>query len=171
MVGPWFRKTTNDKLALYGLRYDDLHDPLKDEEVAEALRRLPPDVLAARNARLRRAIDLDMKHDHLHGEMLAKQTPGESYLQDPPPQGPPAQEPPPPAQDQTLPAAPGPVPRPQAPPWGRWLDRDTNSCLNFQHIGKSMQRPLELCQWDDLEYPIGEDPIGEDLEYPIGEEY
>ncbi|KAL6753097.1 ubiquinol:cytochrome c oxidoreductase 14 kDa subunit [Haematococcus lacustris] len=82
MVGPWFRKTTNDKLALYGLRYDDLHDPLKDEEVAEALRRLPPDVLAARNARLRRAIDLDMKHDHLHGEMLAKQTPGESYLQE-----------------------------------------------------------------------------------------
>ncbi|KAJ9534311.1 hypothetical protein QJQ45_007024 [Haematococcus lacustris] len=30
-------------------------------------------------------------------------------------------------------------------------DRDTNSCLNFQRIGESMQHPLELCQWKDLE--------------------
>ncbi|KAJ9526009.1 hypothetical protein QJQ45_009433 [Haematococcus lacustris] len=54
---------------------------------------------------------------------------------------------------------PGPVPRPQAPPWGSWLDRDTNGCLNFQNIGESMQRPLELCNWDDLEAlpPIGEE--------------
>ncbi len=51
------------------------------QDVNEALRRLPPDVLAARNARLRRALDLDCKHDHLHGELLAKQTPGEPYLQ------------------------------------------------------------------------------------------
>jgi len=42
---------------------------------------LPSDVIVARNCRLRRAADLDMKHDHLHGELLAKQTPGESYLQ------------------------------------------------------------------------------------------
>lgn len=35
----------------------------------------------ARNARLRRAIDLDLKHDHLHGDLLAQQTPAESYLQ------------------------------------------------------------------------------------------
>ncbi|KAJ9520680.1 hypothetical protein QJQ45_007539 [Haematococcus lacustris] len=57
-----------------------------------------------------------------------------------------AEAPPPPAQDQP-PAQPppGPVPRPQAPPGGRWLDRDTNGCLNFQRIGESMQRPLELC--------------------------
>ncbi|KAJ9524285.1 hypothetical protein QJQ45_008483 [Haematococcus lacustris] len=46
---------------------------------------------------------------------------------------------------------PGPVPRPQAPPWGRWLDRDTNPCLNFQRIGESMQRPLELCSYEGLE--------------------
>ncbi|KAJ9527509.1 hypothetical protein QJQ45_025761, partial [Haematococcus lacustris] len=39
--------------------------------------------------------------------------------------------------------------RPQAPPWGRWLDRDTNPCLKFQRIGESMQRPLELCGWKD----------------------
>ncbi|KAJ9514657.1 hypothetical protein QJQ45_028365, partial [Haematococcus lacustris] len=37
------------------------------------------------------------------------------------------------------------------PPWGRWLDRDSNSCLNLQRIGESMQRPLELCSWTDRE--------------------
>ncbi|KAJ9527432.1 hypothetical protein QJQ45_025702 [Haematococcus lacustris] len=41
-----------------------------------------------------------------------------------------------------------------------WLDWDTNGCLNFQRIGESMQRPLELCSWKDLEaLPI------------VGEEY
>ncbi|KAJ9508496.1 hypothetical protein QJQ45_012022 [Haematococcus lacustris] len=70
----------------------------------------------------------------------------------PPAQVSPTQAPPPhPAQAQPLPAAPGPVQRPQAPPEGRWLDRDTNGCLNLQRIGESMQRPLELCQWKDLE--------------------
>ncbi|KAJ9510029.1 hypothetical protein QJQ45_011636 [Haematococcus lacustris] len=54
---------------------------------------------------------------------------------------------------------PGPVQRPQAPPWGRWLDRDTNPCLNFQRIGESKQRPLELCRWEGLEAlpPIGKE--------------
>ncbi|KAJ9507796.1 hypothetical protein QJQ45_019295, partial [Haematococcus lacustris] len=77
----------------------------------------------------------------------------------PPAQAPPAQAPPPapPAQAQPLPAAPGPAPPPQAPPGGRWLDRDTNGCLNLQRIGESRQRPIELCRWDDLEAlpPIG----------------
>ncbi|KAJ9532086.1 hypothetical protein QJQ45_003797 [Haematococcus lacustris] len=61
---------------------------------------------------------------------------------------------PPPAQP-----PPGPVPRPQAPPWARWLDRDTNPCLNFQRIGESKQRPLELCSWKDLDAlpPIGKE--------------
>ncbi|KAJ9528860.1 hypothetical protein QJQ45_000102 [Haematococcus lacustris] len=82
----------------------------------------------------------------------------------PPAQGPPpppaqAPPPPPPAQAQPLPAAPGPAPRPQAPPGGRWLDRDTNGCLNLQRIGESRQRPIELCRWDDLEAlpPIGKE--------------
>ncbi|KAJ9525666.1 hypothetical protein QJQ45_003512 [Haematococcus lacustris] len=56
-----------------------------------------------------------------------------------------------PAQAQLLPAAPGPVPRPQAPQGGRWLDWNTNLCLNFQRIGGSMQHPLELYRWDDRE--------------------
>ncbi|KAJ9515764.1 hypothetical protein QJQ45_008662 [Haematococcus lacustris] len=67
--------------------------------------------------------------------------------------------PPPPAQAQPLPAAPGPVPPPQAPSWGRWLDRDTNACFNFQRIGESTQRPLELCSWKDREAlpPVGKE--------------
>ncbi|KAJ9508590.1 hypothetical protein QJQ45_012130 [Haematococcus lacustris] len=48
-------------------------------------------------------------------------------------------------------APPGPVPPPQALPWGRWLDRDTNGCLNLQRIGESMQRPLELCSYEGSE--------------------
>ncbi|KAJ9509668.1 hypothetical protein QJQ45_011337 [Haematococcus lacustris] len=43
------------------------------------------------------------------------------------------------------------LPPSQAPPWGRWLDRDTNPCLNLQRIGESMQRPLELCSYEGLE--------------------
>ncbi|KAJ9522122.1 hypothetical protein QJQ45_005155 [Haematococcus lacustris] len=77
-----------------------------------------------------------------------------------PPAPPPAQEPPPPAQDQPpAQAPPGPVPRPRAPSWGRWLDRDTNACLNFQRIGESMQRPLELCSYEGLKTlpPIGKE--------------
>ncbi|KAJ9512943.1 hypothetical protein QJQ45_029073 [Haematococcus lacustris] len=61
--------------------------------------------------------------------------------------------------DQPPLAAAGPVPRPQAPPWGRWLDRDTNPCLNFQRIGESKQCPLELCSWTDLKAlpPVGKE--------------
>ncbi|KAJ9512215.1 hypothetical protein QJQ45_012772 [Haematococcus lacustris] len=68
--------------------------------------------------------------------------------------------PPAPAQDQPpAQAPPGPVQRPQAPPWGRWLDRVTNPCLNFQRIGESKQRPLELCSWTDLKAlpPVGKE--------------
>ncbi|KAJ9512456.1 hypothetical protein QJQ45_013031 [Haematococcus lacustris] len=68
--------------------------------------------------------------------------------------------PPAPAQDQPpAQAPPGPVQRPQGPPWGRWLDRDTNPCLNFQRIEESKQRPLELCSWTDLKAlpPVGKE--------------
>lgn len=69
------------KLKAYGLRYDDLYDPMMDLDVAEALRRLPDDVVVARNARLRRAMDLSMKGTKLPEELQAKQTPFEHYLQ------------------------------------------------------------------------------------------
>ncbi|KAG2500179.1 hypothetical protein HYH03_001760 [Edaphochlamys debaryana] len=88
-VGPLFksaavtyRAAVGKKLTEYGLRFDDLQDPLKDEDVAEALRRLPPDVIVARNCRLRRALDLSGKHEALPEDLQAKQTPELSYLTD-----------------------------------------------------------------------------------------
>jgi ubiquinol-cytochrome c reductase subunit 7 len=69
-----------DKLKDYGLRYDDLYDPLMDADVAEALRRLPDEVVFARNARLRRAMDLSLKHEKLPFELRERQTPFEEYL-------------------------------------------------------------------------------------------
>jgi len=69
-----------DKLKDYGLRYDDLYDPLMDADVAEALRRLPDEVVFARNARLRRAMDLSLKHEKLPKALRDRQTPFEQYL-------------------------------------------------------------------------------------------
>ncbi|KAJ9523562.1 hypothetical protein QJQ45_007266 [Haematococcus lacustris] len=47
----------------------------------------------------------------------------------------------------------------QQPAVAQWLDRDTNACFNFQRIGESMQRPLELCSWKDREAlpPVGKE--------------
>lgn len=51
------------------------------QDVAEALRRLPDDVIVARNARLRRAMDLSLKGTTLPQELQDKQTPFASYIQ------------------------------------------------------------------------------------------
>jgi hypothetical protein len=49
--------------------------------VAEALRRLPEDVVVARNARLKRAMDLSLKGTFLPEDLQAQQTPFAHYLQ------------------------------------------------------------------------------------------
>ncbi|KAG6414592.1 hypothetical protein SASPL_121965 [Salvia splendens] len=58
-------KTIKTRLSRYGLRYDDLHDPMYDLDIKEALNRLPKQVVDARNQRLKRAMDLSMKHEYL----------------------------------------------------------------------------------------------------------
>lgn len=50
---------------LLGLRYDDLYDPKHDLDIKEALERLPREVVDARHQRLKRAMDLSMKHQYL----------------------------------------------------------------------------------------------------------
>eukprot|EP00897_Mesotaenium_endlicherianum_P007509 jgi/Mesen1/6787/ME000348S06048 len=60
------------ELKKYGLRYDDLLDPLNDVDVEEALKRLPQAELDARNQRLLRAMDTSMKHSHLGKDMQVK---------------------------------------------------------------------------------------------------
>ncbi|KAM0907233.1 hypothetical protein ACQ4PT_016242 [Festuca glaucescens] len=100
-------KTVAYRLSNYGLRYDDLYDPYNDLDIKEALARLPREVVDARNQRLKRAMDLSMKHQYLPDDvkvkirvlgypmcrqfgnekssisfMLALQTPFKSYLSD-----------------------------------------------------------------------------------------
>ncbi|XP_027175086.1 cytochrome b-c1 complex subunit 7-like [Coffea eugenioides] len=75
-------KAISTRLRNYGLRYDDLYDPLEDMDIKEALRRLPPEVVDARNQRLLRAMDLSMKHQYLPEHLQAQQTPFRSYLKD-----------------------------------------------------------------------------------------
>lgn len=48
-----------------GLRYDDLYDPYFELDIKEALERLPREVVDARIQRLKRAMDLSMKHEYL----------------------------------------------------------------------------------------------------------
>ncbi|KAL8504166.1 hypothetical protein ACS0TY_022774 [Phlomoides rotata] len=65
-------KTLANRLSNFGLRYDDLHDPMYDLDVKEALNRLPKEVVDARHQRLKRAMDLSMKHDYLPEDLKVK---------------------------------------------------------------------------------------------------
>ncbi|CDY70525.1 BnaAnng34010D [Brassica napus] len=75
-------KSVSNRLRKYGLRYDDLYDPMYDLDIKEALNRLPREVVDARNQRLKRAMDLSMKHEYLPDDLQAVQTPFRSYLQE-----------------------------------------------------------------------------------------
>ena len=55
-----------------GLRYDDLYDQNFDMDVAEALKRLPQEVIDARNQRLKRAMDISMKHTSLPKDLQVR---------------------------------------------------------------------------------------------------
>uniref|UniRef100_A0ACD5WD44 Uncharacterized protein n=1 Tax=Avena sativa TaxID=4498 RepID=A0ACD5WD44_AVESA len=74
--------TVSSRLRKVGLRYDDLYDPYFDLDIKEALARLPQEVVDARIQRLKRAMDLSMKHQYLTDELQALQTPFKSYLSD-----------------------------------------------------------------------------------------
>ncbi|XVE71646.1 hypothetical protein DITRI_Ditri10aG0167900 [Diplodiscus trichospermus] len=75
-------KSLSKRLRNYGLRYDDLYDPYYDIDIKEALNRLPREIVDARNQRLKRAMDLSMKHEYLPKDLQEMQTPFRSYLQD-----------------------------------------------------------------------------------------
>ncbi|KAF2595679.1 hypothetical protein F2Q68_00012282 [Brassica cretica] len=62
-------KSVSNRLRKYGLRYDDLYDPMYDLDIKEALNRLPREVVDARNQRLKRAMDLSMKHEYLPDDL------------------------------------------------------------------------------------------------------
>ena len=50
------------------------------QDVEEALRRLPQEVVDARNQRLKRAMDVSVKHSALPEALQAQQTPFASYV-------------------------------------------------------------------------------------------
>ena len=75
-----YRERVANDLKKYGLRYDDLLDPSGNMDVAAAMSRLPQGVLDARNQRLKRALDISLKHVYLPKDIQAKQTPLEPYL-------------------------------------------------------------------------------------------
>ncbi|XP_065850807.1 cytochrome b-c1 complex subunit 7-2, mitochondrial [Euphorbia lathyris] len=75
-------KAVSNRLRRYGLRYDDLFDPYYDIDIKEALNRLPREIVDARHQRIKRAMDLSMKHEYLPEDLQAMQTPFRSYLQD-----------------------------------------------------------------------------------------
>ncbi|GFY96823.1 cytochrome bd ubiquinol oxidase, 14kDa subunit [Actinidia rufa] len=72
-------KSFSERLRSYDLRYDNLFDPYYDVDIK--LSRLPREVVDARNQRLKRAMNLSMKHEYLPGHIQVMQTPL-SYQQD-----------------------------------------------------------------------------------------
>ncbi|GAB2215439.1 hypothetical protein Droror1_Dr00019824 [Drosera rotundifolia] len=76
------KRSLDKRLRKYGLRLDDLYDPKEDLDIKEALNRLPREIVDSRNQRLKRAMDLSMKHEYLPPDLQAVQTPFRSYLQD-----------------------------------------------------------------------------------------
>lgn len=81
-MAPRYQAAVGKELMKYGLRYEDLYDPQYDLDVEEALQRMPQEVVDARNQRLKRAIDLSMKHSELPKDMQEKQIPFSFYLSD-----------------------------------------------------------------------------------------
>ncbi|KFK29857.1 hypothetical protein AALP_AA7G187900 [Arabis alpina] len=75
-------RTISTRLRRYGLRYDDLYDQYYHLDIKEAMNRLPREVVDARNQRLKRAMDLSMKHEYLSKDLQAVQTPFRGYLQE-----------------------------------------------------------------------------------------
>ncbi|KAL1210339.1 Cytochrome b-c1 complex subunit 7-1 [Cardamine amara subsp. amara] len=75
-------KAISTRLRRYGLRYDDLYDQYYNMDIKEAMNRLPREVVDARNQRLKRAMDLSMKHQYLPEDLQAVQTPFRGYLQE-----------------------------------------------------------------------------------------
>ncbi|XP_054839792.1 cytochrome b-c1 complex subunit 7-like [Eublepharis macularius] len=76
-IGKWYYNAAGfNKLGL--MRDDTLYE---DEDVKEAIRRLPEDVRNERLFRLKRAIDLSMRHRILPKEEWVKYEEDKQYLQ------------------------------------------------------------------------------------------
>uniref|UniRef100_A0A7S2WSF4 Cytochrome b-c1 complex subunit 7 n=1 Tax=Mucochytrium quahogii TaxID=96639 RepID=A0A7S2WSF4_9STRA len=76
----WYQRQVHGSLAKYGLRYEDIL-MTENPDVKRALQYIPKEEQIARQRRIRRAIDLNFKHQYLPKEIEAVQEPGTVYLQ------------------------------------------------------------------------------------------
>ncbi len=73
----WYTKHTDAVLRSRGIRLDDYLPP--DRDVLAALRLMPIEQLQARQRRMLRTVDLNLKHVELSPQAQAVQKPFESY--------------------------------------------------------------------------------------------
>lgn len=77
-----YQAAVGKELRKYGLRYEDLYDPVLEQDVAEALRRMPQQEVDLRNQRLKRAHDCSLKKAYLPKHIQDQQTPYHFYMED-----------------------------------------------------------------------------------------
>jgi len=75
-----YRKQVGKELSNHGLMYEDVM--IETEEVQLALKRLPADVVNAREQRLKRAMVLSSQYKTLPPEVAAAYDPFESYMKE-----------------------------------------------------------------------------------------
>jgi len=75
----WYQNNVSHELAKYGLKLDDVRNEWHPD-VQTALSRLSPEELSNRNKRLKRAMDLSLKHSELNKEAQAAVEPLVGYL-------------------------------------------------------------------------------------------
>merc|ERR1719352_559859 len=75
----WYQNQVSHELAKYGLKLDDVRNEWHPD-VQTALSRLSPEELSNRNKRLKRAMDLSLKHSELNKEAQAAVEPLVGYL-------------------------------------------------------------------------------------------
>ena len=74
----WYQKQVFGKLAEFGVRYEDLL--VEDDDLYKAHAWSGKEQMANRDKRIKRAVDMSMKHVHLPKEIAAIQDPGNFYL-------------------------------------------------------------------------------------------
>ena len=77
-VAKWYQKAVSKSCAKYGLRFEDML--VESPDVHRAHSWMTEEEREGRNRRLKRAIDLNMKHVHLPPEIQALQEPLNFYL-------------------------------------------------------------------------------------------
>ena len=74
-----YQASVHQSLKKYGLQYEDIIIA-EHPDYQTALKYIPHDEYVGRQRRIRRAIDISLKHEYLPAEIQALQTPGKVYM-------------------------------------------------------------------------------------------